>query len=45
VENGLIEPVRQNERKRWLEENREALDDYNRRIQKHGVVSDDLRRF
>lgn len=45
VENGLIEPMRQTERKRWLENNREALDDYNRRIEKHGVFSDDLRRF
>ena len=41
----LIEVVRQAQQKLWLAENRSALEDYNRRIEKHGVFSDGLRQF
>lgn len=32
-------------RRRWLEENRPAIDAYNRRVEQHGVFSLGLRRF
>lgn len=31
--------------KQWLEENREALEAYNRFVERRGVFSDGLRRF
>ena len=45
LEQKLAELVGEARKQRWLEDNREALDDYNRRIEKHGVFSDNLRRF
>ena len=30
---------------RWQQENREAMEDHNRRIRNHGLWSDGLRRF
>ena len=45
LERHLAEIVRQSRREQWLEENREALDAYNRRIEARGVFSDGLRRF
>ena len=41
----LTEMLRDEKRRDWIEENREALDEYNRRIEIHGVFSDGLRRF
>ena len=32
-------------RRRWLEENKDAIEDYNARIAQNGVFSDGLRRF
>lgn len=37
--------LREEARKRWREENREAIEAYNERIRTHGVWSDGLRRF
>ena len=37
--------ARESLRRDWLERNRGAVEDYNRRIQKHGAFSDGLRRF
>lgn len=45
LERRLAEIVGEVQGRRWLEENRDALEDYNRRIEKRGVFSDDLRRF
>lgn len=45
LEQHLAEIVRQARREQWLAENKEALDAYNRRVEAHGVFSDDLRRF
>lgn len=45
LEQHLIEVVRERLRECWLEENREAVDDYNQRIERDGVFSDGLRRF
>ncbi|HXE98040.1 MAG TPA: type II toxin-antitoxin system CcdA family antitoxin [Dongiaceae bacterium] len=41
----LAEILREEKRLNWLEENREAMEDYNRRIETHGVFSDGLRQF
>ena len=45
LEQHLVEIIRQAQRSRWLAENQGALDQYNRRIEKHGTFSDGLRRF
>ena len=37
--------AREEERKRWVEENRDAVEAFNRRIERDGVWSDGLRRF
>ena len=44
-ERHLEEVVAQRLRELWLEENRSALEDFNRRIAKRGVFSDGLRKF
>jgi len=45
LEGRLIEVVRAESRRRWLAENAEAIDEYNRRIDRNGAFSDGLRRF
>lgn len=40
-----IEPLREEQSRNWQEENRAAIDDYNRRIEAGGVFSDGLRHF
>jgi antitoxin CcdA len=45
LEERLAELIREARRTRWLEENREALEDYNRRVERRGVFSDGVRRF
>jgi len=37
--------VAQARRARWLEDNRDAIDEHNRRVAERGVFSDRLRRF
>ena len=44
-ETHLTELVRTKKRERWLEENREAIAAYNRRIEEQGVFSDGWRTF
>ena len=44
LEERLAELVRQAGREQWLKKNREALEDYNQRIEQAGVFSDGLRR-
>jgi antitoxin CcdA len=41
----LTEILRDEKRRNWMEENREAMEEYNRRIETHGVFSDGLRQF
>ena len=41
----LAELLREEKRRNWQEENREAIEDYNRRIEAIGIFSDGLRRF
>jgi len=41
----LAEMLRDEKRRDWQEENREAIEEYNRRIEARGVFSDGLRQF
>ncbi len=41
----LAELLREEKIRCWKEENREAIEDYNRRIEAHGAFSDGMRRF
>ena len=41
----LTEMLRDEKRQNWIEENREAMEEYNRRIETRGVFSDGLRQF
>jgi antitoxin CcdA len=41
----LAELLREQKQQQWLQENQEAVEAYNRRIEANGVFSDGLRRF
>lgn len=41
----LAELLREENSRRWKEENQEAIEDYNRRVEAQGTFSDGLRRF
>jgi antitoxin CcdA len=41
----LASVVKEREEQKWLEENREAIESQNRRIEKYGSFSDAFRRF
>ena len=45
LEKRLAELLAEIKRQEWKEENREAMEAYNRRIQAEGVFSEGLRRF
>lgn len=45
AEDRLAELVLQAERDAWLEENREAIEAFNRRVAKSGLFGDDSRQF
>jgi antitoxin CcdA len=45
VEAALEQAVNTAESKRWLDENREAIDEYNALVAERGVFSDGRRRF
>lgn len=45
LEQRLVEMVIEEKRREWKEENRDAIEAYNRRIEAGGVFSDGLRRF
>jgi antitoxin CcdA len=45
LENGLAETLRTRKRQEWLASNREAIEEYIRFVEKHGVFSDTLRSF
>jgi antitoxin CcdA len=45
LERALKEELAEVKRKRWREENREAIAAYNEYIEKHGTFSDDVRSF
>ncbi len=45
LETSLAAAIAAAERAAWLEENHEAIDSYNQRIERDGLWSDGLRRF
>lgn len=45
LERALIEELAESKRKKWREENREAITAYNERVDKYGVFADSIRRF
>lgn len=45
LENALIQEIRQLQRERWREENRDAIAAHTDFVEKHGVFSDGLRSF
>lgn len=45
LEERLAELVKTAQRRQWLEENRPAIDAYNRRVEQRGIFSHGLRRF
>ena len=45
LEQRLIEMLLEEKRRKWREENQDAIEAYNRRIERVGVFSDGLRRF
>nr|MBF0222234.1 type II toxin-antitoxin system CcdA family antitoxin [Desulfobulbaceae bacterium] len=45
LEKRLVELLRQEHARRWLDESNEAINAYNTRIESDGVFSDGLRRF
>jgi antitoxin CcdA len=45
LEQRLIEMLLEEKRREWREENQDAIEAYNRRIETDGVFSDGLRRF
>ncbi|MFQ5344371.1 MAG: type II toxin-antitoxin system CcdA family antitoxin [Mariprofundus sp.] len=45
LETSLVEVLREKQQRAWLEDNKDAIIAYNRRIEKQGVFSDGLRQF
>lgn len=45
LETRLAELLREHKQQHWREQNREAVAEYNRRIEAHGSFSDGLRQF
>lgn len=45
LERALTEELAVARRRKWREENREAIQAYNEHIERHGAFSDDVRRF
>ena len=45
LESALERALAEDKRKRWREENREAIESYNEHVGKHGTYSDDVRSF
>ena len=44
-ENHLVEVVRKRRAEQWLRDNREAIEAYNRHIERDGLWNDDFRTF
>ena len=45
LERALTEELAEGKRKKWREDNREAIAAYNEHVEKHGTFSDDMRSF
>jgi antitoxin CcdA len=44
-ERGVVEAVAEKRREKWLADNKEAIEAYNRHVARHGVFSDGRRKF
>ncbi len=44
-ESAVAEAIRRRRQELWLEENKEAIDSYNARVERDGVFGDDWRKF
>ena len=44
-ERGLVETLAEERARRWKEENREAMEGWNRYVEEHGLPLEDLRLF
>ncbi|MDJ0806455.1 MAG: type II toxin-antitoxin system CcdA family antitoxin [Gammaproteobacteria bacterium] len=45
LESALAQQLRKNEREKWKNENREAIEALNELVEKHGLFSDSFREF
>jgi antitoxin CcdA len=45
LERALTEELAEAKRKKWRDDNREAIATYNEHVEKHGTFSDDVRSF
>jgi antitoxin CcdA len=45
LERALVEQLAEVKRKKWRQDNREAIDAYNEHVEKHGAFSDGVRNF
>ena len=45
LENALLDALTEKEHSKWLEENRDALETYNERVETRGIFGDGLRTF
>jgi len=45
LETALVAAIREHERKTWVAENTESIDAYNMQVARHGLFSDEWRRF
>jgi antitoxin CcdA len=45
LERALTEELTAAKRKKWRDENKDAIDAYNDHVEKHGTFSDDVRKF
>jgi antitoxin CcdA len=45
LERALMEELAEAKRKKWRQENRDAITAYNKYVEKHGVFSDGVRSF
>lgn len=45
LERAVTEDLAAEQSKKWREDNREAIEAYNRHVEEHGAFSDELRKF
>jgi antitoxin CcdA len=45
LERALVEQLAEVKRRKWRQDNREAINAYNEHVEKHGVFSDGVRTF
>jgi len=45
LESALAEKIRKQTKEKWIEENRNAIDEYNKKVESFGVFSDSIRDF